>query len=204
MLKYVAVCSQKWLVMFLVLLAACLFVFPHILHVYLIHINRACIKANNLNRVSTHPNIALEMKAPARRAAFAAVISFVFRIYSFVCLSLSLELGVHVVCHLFTSRLLLVPLPASVVEEEVFAQRIRAGRIPSLWYVMNILQHCYVIYAQGLELKAPTLHPLTAGSCTRSALINWVFLLLYKQEPWTPERELISGWLLMILKTDWV
>lgn len=89
-----------------------------------------------------------------------------------------------------------------MVEDEVFAQRIRAGRIPSLWYVMNILRHCYVIYAQGLELKAPTLHPLTTGSCAWSALINWVFLLLYKQEQCTQEQELISGWLLMILKTD--
>lgn len=67
---------------------------------------------------------------------------------------------------------------------------------------MNILRHCYVIYAQGLELKAPTLHPFTTGSCAWSALINWVFLMLYKQEQCTQERELISGWLLMILKTD--
>lgn len=67
---------------------------------------------------------------------------------------------------------------------------------------MNILRHCYVIYAQGLELKAPTLHPLTTGSCARSPLINWVFILLYKQELCTQERELISDRLLMILKTD--
>lgn len=89
-----------------------------------------------------------------------------------------------------------------MAEDEVFAQRIRAGRIPSLWCVMNISLYCYVIYAQGLQLKAPTLHPLISESSACSVLINWVFILLYKQEQYTLGLEVISGWLLMILKTE--
>lgn len=69
---------------------------------------------------------------------------------------------------------------------------------------MNILLYCYVIYAQGLELKAPSLLPLIAGSSAWSVLIRWVFILLYKQEQCAPELGVISGWLLMILKTEWV
>lgn len=68
----------------------CILCFCHSLHVYLIHIERACIKANNLNRVSTHRNVSLEMTAPALQAACGGVISFIFLIYSFVCLYLSL------------------------------------------------------------------------------------------------------------------
>lgn len=71
----------------------------------------------------------------------------------------------------------------------------------SLWCVMNILLYCYVIYAQGLGLKAPSLHPLIIGSSAWSVLINWVFIVLYKQEHSAIQLEVISGWLLMILKT---
>lgn len=92
----------------------CILCFSHSLHVYLIHIKRACIKANNLNRVSTHCNVSLETTACARRPACGGVISFIFLIYSFVCLSLSLQLRVYIVFHLFTSQLLLIPLPVSV------------------------------------------------------------------------------------------
>lgn len=91
----------------------CILCFSHSLHVYLIHIKRACIKANNLNRVSTHCNVSLEMTACACRPC-GGVISFIFLIYSFVCLSLSLQLRVYIVFHLFTSQLLLIPLPVSV------------------------------------------------------------------------------------------
>lgn len=94
------------------------------------------------------------------------------------------------------------PHDPRVAEDEVFAQRFRAGRIRSPRCVMNILLYCYVIYAQGLELKAPTLHPLITGSGAWAVLISWVFILLYKQEQCAPELEVISGRLLMILKTD--
>lgn len=72
------------------------------------------------------------------------------------------------------------PQSLRVAEGEVFAQHFRAGRIPSPWCVMNILLYCYVIYAKGSRLKAPSLHPLISGSGAWSALISWVFILLYK------------------------
>lgn len=56
------------------------------------------------------------------------------------------------------------PHSLGVSEDEVFAQRFRTGRIPSPWCAMNILLYCYVIHAQGLELKAPSLHALITGS----------------------------------------
>lgn len=107
------------------------------------------------------------------------------------------------VLQLLTFGLFLILLTVfRVAEGKVFAQHFRAGRIPSLWCVMNILQYCYVIYTKGLGLKAPSLHPLATGSSSWSVLTSWVFILLYKQEHSAPELEVISGWLLMILKTD--
>lgn len=106
--------NELWCFWYFGCMSLCILCFSHSLHVYLIHIKRACIKANNLNRVSTHCNVSLEMTASACRAACGGVISFIFLIYSFVCLSLSLQLHVDIVFHLFTSQLLLTPLPVLV------------------------------------------------------------------------------------------
>lgn len=86
------------------------------------------------------------------------------------------------------------PHGLKVAEQEVFAQHFRAGRIPSPWCVMNILLYCYVIYAQGLGLKAPSLHTLITRSSSLSVFISQVFILLYKQEQSAPVLEVISGW----------
>ncbi len=94
------------------------------------------------------------------------------------------------------------PQSLRMAEGEVFAQHFRASRIPSPWCVMNILLYCYVIYTKGSRLKAPSLHPLIMGSGAWSVLISRVFLLLYKQEHSALQLDVISGCLLMILKTD--
>lgn len=90
----------------------CIPCFSHSPHVYLIHIKRAYIKANNLNKVSTHRNVSLEMTAPPHQAGNrGAILSYYC--YVFICLSRSLQLPVCIVFHLFTSQLLL-PLPVSM------------------------------------------------------------------------------------------
>lgn len=97
-----------------------------------------------------------------------------------ICFLTITGLALSVVLQLLPFGLLLILL--AVLERlrgEVFAQHFRAGRIPSPWCVMNILRYCYVIYAQGSGLKAPSLHPLVAGSSARSVLISWVFFFFF-------------------------
>jgi len=67
-------------------------------------------------------------------------------------------------CNCFFSSLLLGSSLSSsgfeCLRAKVFAQHFRAGRIPSPWFVMNILLHCYVIYTQGLGFEKL---PLSTG-----------------------------------------
>lgn len=178
---------------------SCLFVsfvrcFSLNFHVYLKHRNSSCKKTCDVNIMNSQY---FDIGKPHKSVWRSILRHFLFPDCS------------HVHAHNIFTPLYFQAFPYSlhslrVAEDEVFAQRIRAARILSQWSVMNILLHCYVIYALELELKAPTLNPLISGTSARSVLINWSFLLLYKHQHRTPELEVISGWLLMILKTDWV
>lgn len=62
----------------------------------------------------------------------------------------------------FHLPLFLAPLPArrlrlAAARSVCSALQSREATVPAV-VPMNILLYCYVIYAQGLELKAPTLH----------------------------------------------
>lgn len=109
-----------------------------------------------------------------------------------------------IVSQLVAYGFFLILLSGGVAEGVVFAQHFRAARIPSPWCSMNILLYCYVIYAQGLGLKALSIHSLITGSSSWCVFIFRVFILPYKQEQSAPALEIISGWLLMILKIDCV
>lgn len=178
----------------------CIHCFSHSLHVYLIHIKRACIKANNLNRVSTHCNVSLEMTAPAHRAAYRGVICFIFLIYSFV-IPVIIASCLPCFSPLYLSSFL-SQFRCGWGWSVCSAHQSRQDSVPMVFheYFTTLLRNL----CPGIGVESSTLHPISTGSYTWSALINWVFLLLYKQEQCTQEWELISGWLLMILKTDWV
>lgn len=86
--------------MFLVLLATCFLCFlcfSHTPHVYLIHIKTACIKANNLNKVSAHRNVSLEMTAPPHQAAYGGAI-LPYYSYVFICLFIPVIIASSVHC----------------------------------------------------------------------------------------------------------
>lgn len=106
-----------------------------------------------------------------------------------------------IVSQLVAYGFFLILFSGGVAEGVVFAQHFRAARIPSPWCSMNILLYCYVIYAQGL--KALSIHSLITGSSSWCVICR-VFILPYKQEQSAPALEIISGWLLVILKTDCV
>lgn len=66
-------------------MSLCIPCFSHSPHVYLIHIKRAYIKANHLNKVSTHRNVSLEMTAPPHQAGNSGAI-LSYYCYVFICL----------------------------------------------------------------------------------------------------------------------